>query len=365
MGITIISKPNGGGSGSVNWGAIGGTLADQTDLNSALAAKAGLAANTYTGAQTITGGTVTASTPLINITQTWNNAAVRFRGEVRNFTGTSFPVYSTTWGNVSTVADWQLDGVTKFALIPRGSENCTMLRLGGTDGAHPLIKDNGAGGLIIRRSDDKDIVSMGFQGNGTWGITLCSGARIGFNRTATIMGGGNSAADTWFDSPTNNQIRINGSSATPTNVLLRGSDGLGTNISGGYLSIAAGIGTGNGNAGRLAFKSSAPGSSGSTAHTLADVFYIDRSTRIDFVDGVALGFGTSTGSKIGESTTEKIGFWGAAPVAQPSSSIVSGVASPGGGAAILDDTQFDGGSGSQAYTIGGIVAVLKAVGILG
>jgi len=48
-----------------------------------------LVANTFTGAQTITGGTVTASTPLLDITQTWNNAAVSFKGLGANFTTTA------------------------------------------------------------------------------------------------------------------------------------------------------------------------------------------------------------------------------------------------------------------------------------
>lgn len=45
------------GSGSSTWGSVGGTLSDQTDLASALAAKAALSANTFTASQTI--GTAT------------------------------------------------------------------------------------------------------------------------------------------------------------------------------------------------------------------------------------------------------------------------------------------------------------------
>ena len=36
MGITVIKKDGGSGGGSTDWGDIGGTLADQTDLQSAL-----------------------------------------------------------------------------------------------------------------------------------------------------------------------------------------------------------------------------------------------------------------------------------------------------------------------------------------
>ncbi len=58
---TIIGPFN-VGSGAAVWGGITGTLADQTDLNSALAAKAPLASPTFTGvpsAPTAAGGTNT------------------------------------------------------------------------------------------------------------------------------------------------------------------------------------------------------------------------------------------------------------------------------------------------------------------
>lgn len=42
MGVTVIKKDGGGGSGSTAWGSISGTLADQTDLQSALDGKAPL-----------------------------------------------------------------------------------------------------------------------------------------------------------------------------------------------------------------------------------------------------------------------------------------------------------------------------------
>lgn len=57
-----IGAGTGGGGGSVEWGDVTGTLADQTDLNSALSAKAPLASPTFTGtpaAPTAAGGTST------------------------------------------------------------------------------------------------------------------------------------------------------------------------------------------------------------------------------------------------------------------------------------------------------------------
>ncbi len=68
--------------------------------------------------------------------------------------------------------------------------------------------------------------------------------------------------------------------------------------------------------------------------------------------------GTTTGTKIASSTSQKLGFWDATPVVQPDTSITAGtfVANTSG---ISDDSAtFDG------YTIGQIAAALKQIGIL-
>lgn len=70
------ATPAGGGGGT--WGSITGTLADQTDLNSALGAKLALAGGTMTGALTLS-GTITANTPIL-IQHTWNNSGINFQG---------------------------------------------------------------------------------------------------------------------------------------------------------------------------------------------------------------------------------------------------------------------------------------------
>jgi hypothetical protein len=69
-------------------------------------------------------------------------------------------------------------------------------------------------------------------------------------------------------------------------------------------------------------------------------------------------FGTTTGTKIGSATSQKLAFWNATPVVQPTTGITAGafVANTSG---IADDTAtFDG------YTIGQIAAALRQIGIL-
>jgi hypothetical protein len=67
---------------------------------------------------------------------------------------------------------------------------------------------------------------------------------------------------------------------------------------------------------------------------------------------------TGTGTKIGTATTQKLGFWNAAPNVQPTNAIAAAafVANTSG---IVDDTATFGG-----YTMGQVVAALKRIGAL-
>lgn len=78
---------------------------------------------------------------------------------------------------------------------------------------------------------------------------------------------------------------------------------------------------------------------------------------IDFVAG-DLKFSTGTGSKIGTATSQKIGFWNATPVVQPTTGITAGTFTANTSGISDDSATFDG------YTIGQIAAALRQVGIL-
>jgi len=68
--------------------------------------------------------------------------------------------------------------------------------------------------------------------------------------------------------------------------------------------------------------------------------------------------GTTTGTKIGTATTEKIGFWNKTPIIQPTTAYASSVLSSLGGTTITDTDTFDG------YTLKQIVAALRGIGLL-
>lgn len=70
------------------------------------------------------------------------------------------------------------------------------------------------------------------------------------------------------------------------------------------------------------------------------------------------------GCLIGKSSTEKVGFYGKAPVARPSSAGDATGFTAGSGTASKSDSVWAGASGSTTYTVGDIVTILKAIGIL-
>jgi len=85
---------------------------------------------------------------------------------------------------------------------------------------------------------------------------------------------------------------------------------------------------------------------------------------ITIADGKNIVVNTTTGTQIGTGATQKLGFFGATPVAQPSSTGQTSGFTAGSGNAVNDDSTFTGGVGSTAYTIGDIVKHLKTLGLI-
>lgn len=85
---------------------------------------------------------------------------------------------------------------------------------------------------------------------------------------------------------------------------------------------------------------------------------------VSLSSGTNLVFGTGTGSRIGSTTGEKIGFWGATPIVQPSSTGQLVGFTAGGGTTATDESTYTGGVGSTAYTVGDIVRHLKNIGLI-
>lgn len=75
-------------------------------------------------------------------------------------------------------------------------------------------------------------------------------------------------------------------------------------------------------------------------------------------DAVNLATGTTTGTKIGTSTSQKIGFWNTAPIVQPTTAISTATFTANAGTAVNDASTFDG------YTLKQVVKALRNVGLL-
>lgn len=93
-----------------------------------------------------------------------------------------------------------------------------------------------------------------------------------------------------------------------------------------------------------------------TASLITDsTFTFNGSTDTLAVANISNG---ATGFKLGTATSDKIGFWNATPVVQPTTSITGSTHTAVGGAAVNADDTWDG------YTIGKVVAALRQTGIL-
>ena len=73
---------------------------------------------------------------------------------------------------------------------------------------------------------------------------------------------------------------------------------------------------------------------------------------------------TTTGTKIGTATTQKLGFYNATPVAQQATTGTTTGFTAGSGTASKSDSTYTGNTGTAAYTVGDIVLALKNLGFL-
>lgn len=79
---------------------------------------------------------------------------------------------------------------------------------------------------------------------------------------------------------------------------------------------------------------------------------------ITLADGANIIADTTTGSKIGTATGQKLGFFNASPVAQQTTSVTAATNVGGSGTTVKVDDTFDG------YTIAKVVKALRNLGIL-
>lgn len=335
---------SGGGGGGAAWGAITGTLADQTDLNTALGLR------TLNSAAAITGGTFAGVTgagfrdtsAAFDVTQIFTSSTALDAGrsitwDVKNtshslkFTGAStvtFPVGTntllgsgvantiTTNGAASTPALTFSGSVVTGAnaapqllFQPSGASAATFSTNGtvfasnqasGFTGNHFELCLNGSPanrilatyqGILYSyggvRMSSPDLLTDYVTLDGSNGLLLSSNHRIGWY--AAVVGSG---VETAIYRRADNHLALGIASATPAAQTWGGQQGAGTNITGGTLNLGT-RGTGTGTGGVINFQSHAAGASSSTLGTLATVMQITSATLVTLSSGVALRLGNA------------------------------------------------------------------------
>lgn len=101
------------------------------------------------------------------------------------------------------------------------------------------------------------------------------------------------------------------------------------------------------------------GPSAGTNVTLTNAWALSLGGSLVIDDAYNIAVGSTTGAKIGTATSQKIGFWNATPIAQPTTGVASAtVAATGTGDVVAASTTFDG------YTVPQIVKALRNAGLL-
>jgi hypothetical protein len=95
-----------------------------------------------------------------------------------------------------------------------------------------------------------------------------------------------------------------------------------------------------------------------TNATITNRYALGLAGSLKINDTFNIVFDTTTGTKIGTATTQKIGFWNATPIVQPTTAVASATVVSGTGGNVKHDDTFDG------YTVEKVVRALRTIGLL-
>jgi hypothetical protein len=268
-----------------------------------------LTGGTLSGGLVIAQGTLTDPATPLSLTATWNDAADTFRGVEVSITNTASAAASTLLrvrGGAAGATDRFLvkaDGQFAFTSAEGTGILGTMAGAFGTI----TIKHNGNPDFIV----DKRVVSETGLSIQKASGTLTAYLEVETNHTLSQRNGANAQNFRVYNTYTDGSNYERGVFGWTSNVLCIGAEEAGT---GSVRNVA---------------------------------LITNGQTLIELSDNAG---------------ARQLGFFGATPVTQPAGNADTNVAAGGSGSAVLVDTTFDGGGGS-AYTVGGVVAELKRLGI--
>lgn len=257
---------------------------------------------------------------------------------------------TSTWnGSVAKQADFIIEAVPFTDNTVRTNLQFRAYADGVAQNVVLSLTSNGSyggfvGGMVVTSNAD-DPYTGSYMTMDTTGIAMKNGAGIGW----TDSSNGNGGVKTGFFRNANNDIRQGlADSATPSSQTSSVQNGSGTNIAGALRYYVGSLATGNAVSGGHAFRVGVPGASGTTLQTAETQLTIAYHTAT-WVDALNFVFGSTTGTKIGTATTQKIGFYNATPIVQPSA-----ITAPAGGATV----------DAEARTaIGTIISTLQSLGL--
>jgi hypothetical protein len=238
-------------------------------------------ATTLLGSTTLSGATITADAPVLNLAQTWNNAAVTFTGLKANVTDTASNA-------ASLLMDLQVGGVSRVSVSKSGD----------------IITGVASAGSITT-------LAASF-GNGLWHVssirnpTLFAGGGLNWVASGTPSAG---TIDTIISRRGAANLRFGAAdAAAPVAQTLSVQSVVAgtTNTAGANLTITGSQGTGTGAGGSIIFQVAPAGSSGTAQNALADALTIDSTKLATFADAVrtsAPSGGTAANWKLGTVAT--------------------------------------------------------------
>jgi hypothetical protein len=233
------------------------------------------------GSTALTGATITANAPVLDLAQTWNNAAV-------TFTGAKFNVTDTASNAASLLMDLQVGGTSRFSVAKDG--NVRLVTSAGV-ASHGI---SGTNGFSIT-------ANAGTSGSALWSLnngatTQRSDAQFGWSSTTntslardlTILRRGAAnlqlgAADV-DGSPVAQTLSVQSTTATTTT----------NNVAGANLTIQGSRGTGNAAGGSIVFQVAPAGSSGTAQNALAAALTINADRSLSVATTMTIGDSSGT-----------------------------------------------------------------------
>lgn len=233
---------------------------------------AGLTFNKTAQTLTITSGTQTVSTPALDMTQTWNNAATTFTGYKLNVTDTAS-------GANSLLMDLQTDGVTTFSVskTPASGYFYTL----------------NIGGMLLQRVRNQNTAYVSISGAQIAmvpGVVYVNSATtLSWWSTNSVFAGG--SRDLFIGRKAAASLQLGAADAAAPVAQTLGVQSVvagTTNTPGQNFTISGSQGTGTGAGGSIVFQVAPAGSTGTAQNALATALTIDSSKVAAFASRISV-----------------------------------------------------------------------------